>query len=172
MKLRFKRLRTVNAACKTRDREQSLAMETTSNVIQNGFKRFTFVSLQVNLKTSLPGPLGERGINGSKGSKGDTGLIGPPGLQGAKGPPGEKGTKGNPGDKGNPGAKGTKGFQGDKGHPGTSGVNGITGPQGAPGAPGPGGIGNFSWCEHKVVEVPKAQAATVKDTVVRKSCVG
>ena len=170
MKLKSKRLRRVNATCKTRDREQSL--ESTSNVIQNGFKRFTFVSLQVNLKTSLPGLLGERGINGSKGSKGDTGLIGQPGLQGAKGPPGEKGTKGNPGDKGNPGAKGTKGLPGDKGNPGTSGVNGITGPQGAPGAPGPRGIGNFSWCEHKVVEVPKAQTATVKDTAVRKSCVG
>lgn len=137
--------------------------------ILNSFKRFAFVSFQVNLKISLPGPVGERGINGSKGPKGDAGPIGLEGPQGAKGPPGEKGNKGSPGNDGYPGANGSKGPRGDKGPQGINGDDGSTGPPGPPGVPGPSGIGNFSWCEQKVVEVPKAQTASVKDTVVSKA---
>lgn len=124
------------------------------------------ISEQVNLKISLPGPVGERGINGSKGPKGDAGPIGLEGPQGAKGPPGEKGNKGSPGNDGYPGANGSKGPRGDKGPQGINGDDGSTGPPGPPGVPGPSGIGNFSWCE--VVEVPKAQTASVKDTVDEK----
>ena len=130
------------------------------------FKRFNFVSLQVNLKISLPGRVGEQGKNGSKGPKGDVGPIGPEGPQGAKGPTGEKGNKGSPGDDGYQGSKGSKGSRGDKGPQGAKGNDGSIGPLGPPGAPGPSGIGNFSWCEQKVLEVPNAQTATVKDTVV------
>jgi len=123
------------------------------------------ISEQVNLKISLPGPVGERGKNGSKGPKGDVGLIGPKGPRGAKGPSGENGTKGSPGDDGYPGTQGSKGPQGDKGPQGIKGDDGNTGPLGPSGVPGPSGIANFSWCEQKKEEVPKAQTATVKDTV-------
>ena len=58
------------------------------------------------------------------------------------------------GDRGFPGKKGSKGATGDKGIKGQQGDTGPPGIQGDTGDPGPRGIGNFSWCQPKIIEQP------------------
>ncbi|XP_064201712.1 collagen, type XXVIII, alpha 1a [Anguilla rostrata] len=89
----------------------------------------------------LPGTPGMQGIQGIPGEglpgpKGDRGLEGPVGQRGLPGV-GVKGDKGNAGGKGLPGAIGLpgSGIQGEKG------VQGPVGPPGSRGAPGVGLIG-------------------------------
>ena len=72
----------------------------------------------------VPGPQGERGLQGLKGDKGERGLQGQHGLKGdtgAQGPQGLKGDTGNKGDKGAPGKNGALGERGFMGPPGPQG---------------------------------------------------
>ena len=84
--------------------------------------------------------MGIQGITGAKGDKGMKGDRGFPGKKGSKGPTGDKGIKGQQGDTGPPG------IQGDKGDP------------------GPRGIGNFSWCQPKIIE--QTSPVSIADTQV------
>lgn len=117
------------------------------------FIYFCSLFSKVTAKTSLPGPKGERGRNGSVGPRGDpgqTGPIGPPGDTGSPGPPGNKGISGKEGFQG---ASGSKGLPGDKGSEGFTGDDGPTGAEGPEGPAGPQGIGNFSWCQEETASV-------------------
>ncbi|XP_058952949.1 collectin-12 isoform X1 [Pocillopora verrucosa] len=136
------------------------------------------VGEQVKAKTSLPGPKGERGRNGSVGPRGDpgqTGPIGPPGDTGSPGPPGNKGISGKEGFQG---ASGSKGLPGDKGSEGFTGDDGPTGAEGPEGPAGPQGIGNFSWCQEETASVKskdipgkKASVSDSQDTkIVAATC--
>ncbi|XP_027058656.1 collectin-12-like isoform X3 [Pocillopora damicornis] len=136
------------------------------------------VGEQVTAKTSLPGPKGERGRNGSVGPRGDpgqTGPIGPPGDTGSPGPPGNKGISGKEGFQG---ASGSKGLPGDKGSEGFTGDDGPTGAEGPEGPAGPQGIGNFSWCQEETASVKskdipgkKASVSDSQDTkIVAATC--
>ena len=120
-----------------------------------------------------PGPIGERGRNGSKGPTGEKGQPGLQGPRGDKGPEGDQGDKGLPGDNGFPGTNGRKGLTGDTGSKGPKGDNGTVGPTGDTGVQGPRGIGNFSWCQHKKVSVKKddipGQKATASDNQVTEA---
>ena len=55
------------------------------------------------------------------------------------------------GDPGFPGKNGNQGASGDKGIKGLQGDTGPPGIQGDKGDPGPRGIGNFSWCQPKII---------------------
>ena len=83
------------------------------------------------------------------------------GIQGITGAQGNKGIKG---DRGFPGKNGSKGATGDKGIKGPQGVTGPQGFQGETGDPGPRGIGNFSWCQPKIIE--QTSPVSIADTQV------
>ena len=83
------------------------------------------------------------------------------GIQGITGAQGDKGMKGDPGF---PGKMGSKGATGDKGIKGQQGDTGPQGFQGETGDPGPRGIGNFSWCQPKIIE--QTSPVSIADTQV------
>lgn len=150
----FTQLDSLNATLTNKLSEVRRSLEQYDDAIDAGIATMNnTVRERVKAKISLPGPVGERGRNGSIGPEGDpgqTGPTGPPGDPGSSGPPGDKG---NPGVNGFPGTDGTKGPQGDKGPVGPIGDDGPTGAEGPGGPVGPQGIGNFSWCQEKSVSV-------------------
>lgn len=150
----FTQLDSLNATLTNKLSEVKRSLEQYDDAIDAGIATMNnTVRERVKAKISLPGPVGERGRNGSIGPEGDpgqTGPTGPPGDPGSSGPPGDKG---NPGVNGFPGTDGTKGPQGDKGPVGPIGDDGPTGAEGPGGPVGPQGIGNFSWCQEKSVSV-------------------
>jgi microcystin-dependent protein len=98
--------------------------------------------------SSIPGPQGEPGTNGTDGTQGIQGEIGTAGadgtqgIQGATGTPGAagtNGTSGTKGDTGNVGEKGDTGAQGTQGIQGATGTSGAAGADGATGAAGTNG---------------------------------
>jgi hypothetical protein len=76
----------------------------------------------------VPGPQGERGLQGLKGDKGERGLQGQHGLKGDTGEQGPQGLKGDTGDKGDKGAPGKNGALGERGFMGPPGPQGDLGP--------------------------------------------
>lgn len=102
-------------------------------------------SLVITPTTTLPGPTGPMGTQGSTGAQGPrgfqgqigpTGLGGEPGMKGYTGPTGEPGMKGYTGATGPAGEPGMKGFTGPTGPAGEPGMKGFTGPTGSTGPPG------------------------------------
>jgi microcystin-dependent protein len=101
--------------------------------------------------SSIPGPQGEPGTNGTDGTQGIQGEIGTagadgtqgiqgeigtPGAAGTNGTSGTKGDTGNVGEKGDTGAQGTQGIQGEIGTSGAAGADGATGAAGTNGTQG------------------------------------
>jgi len=76
----------------------------------------------------VPGPQGERGVQGLKGDKGERGLQGQHGLKGDTGAQGPQGLKGDTGDKGDKGTPGKNGALGERGFMGPPGPQGDLGP--------------------------------------------
>ncbi|XP_022786261.1 collectin-12-like [Stylophora pistillata] len=168
----FTQLDSLNATLTNKLSEVKRSLEQYDDAIDAGIATMNnTVRERVKAKISLPGPVGERGRNGSIGPEGDPGQTGP------TGPPGDPGSSGPPGDKGNPGVNGFPGTDGTKGPQGDKGPVGPTGDDGPPGAEGPGGpvglqgMGNFSWCQEKSVSVgltdTSGKKAAVSDIQVR-----
>ncbi|MHB8876782.1 MAG: hypothetical protein ACYC8T_24060 [Myxococcaceae bacterium] len=88
----------------------------------------------------LPGPAGEKGLQGVPGPQGPTGAAGVKGDVGVPGPPGATGAQGATGLQGTQGTPGPVGPQGLTGPQGATGLNGVAGPQGTAGAQGATGL--------------------------------
>lgn len=84
-----------------------------------------------HLRTSLIGPPGPAGADGTPGPAGEPG---PAGADGAQGPAGAEGPAGPQGPQGIQGIQGPKGDTGDQGIQGETGATGPQGPQGDTGA--------------------------------------
>jgi hypothetical protein len=89
--------------------------------------------------SSIPGPQGPAGNDGTPGPQGATGPQGPQGLTGATGPQGPIGLTGPTGPQGATGLTGAQGPQGPAGATGAQGPAGAQGPQGLQGLPGVNG---------------------------------
>ena len=92
--------------------------------------------------SSVPGPIGNPGINGANGQPGLQGVPGIEGAAGQQGIPGEPGPQGNSiqGPMGSVGPTGQQGVQGITGPAGSAGLPGAAGVQGQPGIAGINGI--------------------------------
>ena len=86
----------------------------------------------------VPGPQGERGLQGEPGPQGP---VGEPGAAGERGTDGPVGPQGEAGPPGGVGERGEAGPQGERGEPGLAGKDGSNGMQGERGDPGKDGIG-------------------------------
>lgn len=83
--------------------------------------------------SSLRGPQGASGKDGSDGEQGPQGEPGKNGNDGKQGPQGEPGKDGNDGAKGEPGKDGSDGEKGPQGEHGKDGSDGKQGPKGEDG---------------------------------------
>lgn len=91
---------------------------------------------ELEVSVIVPGPQGERGIQGERGPPGEQGARGDPGVAGERGERGEPGSTGAKGERGDCGPPGERGERGDKGIDGAAGERGQPGEQGIPGRDG------------------------------------
>jgi len=77
------------------------------------------------------GPAGPQGVKGDRGEEGPTGPAGTKGDTGATGAKGSTGSVGSTGPKGDKGDTGSQGVQGNQGVQGEDGLQGDAGPEGA-----------------------------------------
>lgn len=87
-------------------------------------------------RAPIPGPRGEKGIDGAPGARGEKGEDGLRGERGIDGIPGRDGKDGAPGERGPVGEKGIQGERGPEGAKGLDGPAGRDGRDGKDGAPG------------------------------------
>lgn len=91
-------------------------------------------------RSLVPGPQGEKGLDGNHGKNGADGLHGKDGRDGIDGKDGAPGLDGQKGLDGSPGEVGPQGPMGEKGEAGERGPVGEAGPQGEPGQRGEKGL--------------------------------
>jgi plastocyanin len=127
-----------------------LGIDTTLNRLKigNGTSLWTnlpFIIGDRGADSTVPGPKGDTGDQGSAGPAGAASTVpgpqGPTGPQGLQGLKGDTGLTGPKGDTGLTGAAGAQGIQGLTGSQGLRGETGLTGPAGAASTvPGPQGL--------------------------------